>query len=340
MPFTEYFAANAVTVLSLPVSIADATITVRPPDIFNGYNPFPTNFPFRIRVGDEYMLVTSAVDFTWTVTRGIEGSTIAEHEVLDEVANVFTVESLINLAWTYSQVGTRAALPTPDTELEGRFYFQNNPGFYIRRDDGNVWANYGTLFELYEPNETGFSWINQQTATTSTTNGGVVLSSPAPLLAGDNINLRVKTAPATPYTVKAGFIPLLYPENQTSTGLVFRETATSRIIFFRLMFDTTTTTKTDLVISVDKYTSPTVLSANYVVASANILKSSMMWFSVADDGVDLTFSYSNNNVDYTNFYQVARNDFFTTGPDQVGYAINSNTVSGNAILTLLSWQET
>lgn len=334
MPFTEYFAANAVTILAAPVSLADTTITVFPPD-----NLFPINFPYRIRIGDEYMLVTSGVGLTWTVTRGVEGSTIATHEVLDEVANVFTVESLINLAWTYCQVGTRAALPAPDTELEGRFYFQDNPGLYIRRDDGDAWAAFGTFFELYEPNETGFSWINQQTATTSTTNGGVVLSSPAPLLAGDNINLRVETAPATPYTVKAGFIPLLYPENQTSIGLVFRETATSKIIFFRLMFDNTTTTKTDLVLSVDKYTSPTVLSANYVVASANTFKSSLMWFSVTDDGTDLIFSYSNNNIDYTNFYQVARNNFFTTGPDQVGYAINSNTVSGNAILTLLSWQE-
>lgn len=334
MPFTEYFAANAVTVISNLVSVIDTTIIVWPPE-----NQFPINFPYRIRIGDEYMLVTSAVGLTWTVTRGVEGSAITTHEVLDEVANVFTVESLINLAWTYCQVGTRAALPVPDDEFEGRFYFQDDPGLYIRRDDGDVWANYGTFFELYEPNETGFSWINQQTATTSTTNGGVVLSSPAPLLAGDNINLRVETTPATPYTIKSGFIPLLYPEDQTSVGLVFRETATSRIIFFRLMFDTTTTTKTDLVISVDKYTSPTVFSANYAVASANILKSSLMWFSVTDDGTDLIFSYSNNNVDYTNFYQIARNNFFTTGPDQVGYAINSNTVNGNAILTLLSWQE-
>lgn len=132
MPFTEYFAANAVTILAAPVSLADTTITVFPPD-----NLFPINFPYRIRIGDEYMLVTSGVGLTWTVTRGVEGSTIATHEVLDEVANVFTVESLINLAWTYCQVGTRAALPAPDTELEGRFYFQDNPGLYIRRDDGD-----------------------------------------------------------------------------------------------------------------------------------------------------------------------------------------------------------
>jgi len=252
---------------------------------------------------------------------------------------VFTLESMINSAFTYCQVGTRAALPLPSTDTEGRFYFQDDPGIYIKRDDGDAWNSYGHFFELYEPDETGYSWVNQQTATTSITDGGVVLSSPAPLLAGDNINLRIETAPATPYTIKAGFIPTLYPVNKTSCGLVFRENATSRIVFFRLMFDNTSTLKTDLVLSVEKYTSPTTLSANYKVASANIFKSALIWFGVEDDGTDLKFSYSNNNIDYINFYQVARNNFFTTGPDEVGYAINSNTISGNAIMTLLSWLE-
>ena len=307
MAFTEYFADNAVTTLASSVSIIDLTIDVNIPE-----NPFPINFPFRIRIGDEYMLVTSAVGLTWTVTRGVEGSIITTHDFGDEVANVFTIESLTNLAWTYCQVGTRAALPAPNIELPGRFYFQDDPGIYIKRDDGDVWDSFGTFYELFEPNETGYSWVNQQTATTSTTNGGVVLSSPAPAFAGDNLNIRVKTAPATPYTIYAGFISLLYPVNQTSVGLIFRESGTSKIVFFRLMFDNTTTTKTDLVISVDKYTSPTVLSANYTVLTANIIKSSLTWFSIADDGVNLTFSYSNNNIDYTDFFQVGRGDFFSS----------------------------
>lgn len=334
MAFTEYFAPNAVTTLAAPVSLIDLTITVNTPD-----DPFPTQFPYRIAIGDEYMLVTAAAGLLWTVIRGEEGSTIATYNIGDDVANVFTVESLTNFAWTYCQVGSRAALPAPDPEFEGRLYFQDDPGIYIRRDDGNAWPAYGPIFELYEPNETGFSWVNQQTTTTVTTYGGIILSSPAPLLAGDNINIRVETAPVTPYTAKAGFLYLLYPENQTSVGLIFRETATSKLVFFRLMFDNTTTVKTDLVLSVDKYTSPTVFSANYKVASANILKSNLNWLSIADDGTDLIFSYSNNNIDYINFFQVARNNFFTVAPDQVGYAINSNNINGNAVLTLLSWQK-
>lgn len=335
MAFTEYFSNNAVTTLAAPVAAIDLSITV-----VASFSPFPSNFPYRIRIGDEYMLVTNAVGLVWTVTRGEEGTIPAIHGTGDQVSNVFTVESLVNSAFTYCQAGTRAALPATDPTLEGRFYFQDNPGIYIKRDDGTGWSSYGNLFELFEPNETGYSWVNQQTATTVTTQGGVVLKSAAPAGAGDNINLRVKTAPSTPYTVTAAFIPLLYPTNQTSCGLVFRESGTSRIIFFRLMFDNTTTTKTDLVLSVDKYTNPTTISANYKVASANIFKSPLIWLRVADNGTNLTFSYSNNNIDYTSFFSAARNNFFTTGPNQVGYAINSNTTSGNAIMTLLSWSET
>lgn len=334
MGFTEYFADNAVSFLAAPVSGIDLTVTILTPD-----NPFPANFPYRIRIGDEYMLVTSAVGNVLTVSRGEEGSAITTHAVGDEVANIFTVESLINSAFTYCQVGTRAALPSPDTQFEGRFYLQNNPGVYIKRDDGTGWSSFGPFFELFEPNETGFSWINQQTATTSVTNGGVVLSSPAPAAPGDNLNLRIETAPVTPYTIKAGFIPTLYPINKTSAGLVFRENATSKIVFFRLMFDNTSTLKTDLVLSIDKYTNPTTLSANYKVISANIFKSSLIWLSVANDGVNLTFSYSNDYINFTNLFQVAKNNFFTTGPDEVGYAINSNNTSGNATMTLLSLQK-
>src|SRR5581483_3562113 len=230
-------------------------------------------------------------------------------------------------------------LPSPDPDLEGRYYSLDDPAIYFNRDDGDIWNSYGTFFELFEPDEVGFSWVNQQTATTSTVNGGVTLTSAAPLLAGDNINIRVKTSPATPYEIKAGFLHTLFPVDQTSVGLIFRETSSSKIIFFRLMFDTTSVTKSDFTLSLDKYTNPTTLSGNYKVISANILKSSMTWLKMADDGVNLTFSYSNNNIDYIDLYQVARNDFFSVGPNQVGYAINSNNVNGNATLTLLSWQQ-
>lgn len=50
---------------------------------------------FRIRIGDEWMLVTSKGSGTdWTVTRGIEGSTATTHLNGADVAHVLTVGGL------------------------------------------------------------------------------------------------------------------------------------------------------------------------------------------------------------------------------------------------------
>jgi hypothetical protein len=45
---------------------------------------------FRIRVGDELMLVTAVSHPTWTVTRGVEGSTATTHLIGTDVAHVLS----------------------------------------------------------------------------------------------------------------------------------------------------------------------------------------------------------------------------------------------------------
>ncbi len=50
---------------------------------------------FRIRIGAEYMLVTAVAGTTFTVTRGLEGSTAAAHSNLATVTHVLTAGGLI-----------------------------------------------------------------------------------------------------------------------------------------------------------------------------------------------------------------------------------------------------
>lgn len=54
---------------------------------------------FRIRVDDEWMLVTAIAHPTWTVERGIEGSTAATHLNGSTVAHVVTVTGLDNFGF-------------------------------------------------------------------------------------------------------------------------------------------------------------------------------------------------------------------------------------------------
>jgi hypothetical protein len=222
--------------------------------------------------------------------------------------------------------------------VSGRIWLDKSPGWSWYRDDGTQWKKWGHFNEFFEPDQSLFSWVNQSSATIVTTYGPTILATPAPGGAGENVNLRVRSTPATPYVLIAGFIPQIDPTNNTSCGMVLRESSTGKFIFFRLLFDTVSAiTKSDIVFSVDKYTSPAVFSANYNVVSAGFLRGSVIWFRIFDDGTDITWSYSNDGQNYIDITTQTRTDFLALGPNQIGFAINSNTTTGATGMTLLSW---
>jgi hypothetical protein len=225
-----------------------------------------------------------------------------------------------------------------DIEITGRIWTDEFPGWSWYRDDGTEWKKWGHFNELIEPDQSLFSWVNQGTATIDSTYGPSVLIAPAPGGAGDDIHLRVLTVIATPYDVLACFAPNIEPFDQISCGVVFRESSTGKLIFFRFMFDTTSAiTKSDVIFSVDTYTNPTTFNSNYAVASAGFLRGAVIWLKMTDDGTDLIWSYSNDGVNFVIITTQSRTNFLALGPNQVGFAINSNTTSGAAGMTLLSW---
>jgi hypothetical protein len=304
------------------------------------------NAPFRITSvsPQEFMLVTSTNGNVWTVDRGQENTTPQFLPAGTLVANVYTVGSVFNNIACMSANGPRSGLPLSDIDTPGRLYFSTDPGWYIWRDTGEGnWESWGPIFQLNEPNETGLSWVNQGSATTDTTNGGVYLHTPAPGSPGDNVRLRVQdvnfVAPtAPPYTVTAAFLPLLHPVDETSCGLVFRENSTGKFVFFRMLYTTTSSfTKNDLVLSVDQYTNETTFSSNVIQVPASVLLSSVVWLKMQDDGTNLIFSYSNDAANYRVLTVVSRTSFMLTGPDQIGYAVNDTSLLGMAGMTLFSW---
>lgn len=88
---TEQFANNAQTTLAAAVTAGATTITV------SATTGFPSGPQFRIRVGDELMLVTAVSGATWTVTRGAEGTVAAPHAAGDSVTQVLTAGVLTAL---------------------------------------------------------------------------------------------------------------------------------------------------------------------------------------------------------------------------------------------------
>ena len=89
---TERFANSAQTTLAAGVSAGDLSITV----VSNAN--FPSQPQFRVRVGDELMLVTAGTAGTsWAVTRGYEGTAAAAHAGGTPVTQVLTAGALGNL---------------------------------------------------------------------------------------------------------------------------------------------------------------------------------------------------------------------------------------------------
>jgi hypothetical protein len=220
--------------------------------------------------------------------------------------------------------------------VSGRLWVDESPGWSWYRDDGESWVKWGHFNDFVEPDPALFAWVNQGLATLSSVYGPSVLASPGN--AGDNVNMQIQPTPLTPYTLSAAFLPEIDPVNQTSCGVVLRESSTGKFIFFRLMFDTTSSiTKSDIVFSLDKYDNPNTFNSNYTVVSAGFLRGSVIFFKIKDDGTNIIWSYSNDGQNYMTLTTQSRTDFLVSGPNQIGFAINSNDPSGSAGMTLLSW---
>lgn len=100
---TERFANQASTTLSASLGAGDLTLSVQ------SVAHFPVLPEFRIRIGQELLLVTGVAGATWTVTRGIEGTTAADHISGTAVVGVLTAGGLDELRTEIE----RDALPTP-----------------------------------------------------------------------------------------------------------------------------------------------------------------------------------------------------------------------------------
>ena len=88
---TERFSNQASTALSSAIGAGDLSISVQ------SATHFPGQPEFRVRVGQELMLVTGVAGATWTVTRGIEGTTAASHAIGTVVVAVLTAGGIDEL---------------------------------------------------------------------------------------------------------------------------------------------------------------------------------------------------------------------------------------------------
>ena len=157
------------------------------------------------------------------------------------------------------------------------------------------------------------------------------------------LTMRYTSAPSTPYTITAQIINNVANNagNDSRDGIAFRQSGTGKIVLFDLILSN----GSQAYINVEKWTTSTSFSANYTAVTNNswnglagLYFPSYYCIRMRDDGTNLSFWYSPDCIYFTQFYtNISRTDWFSGGPDQVGWVVSSNTSSAHPAATLMKW---
>ena len=189
--------------------------------------------------------------------------------------------------------------------------------------------SWGNVFPINPVDLADFTWVNQGSAVATQQGDSVFLE--VTNTATENLRILKKNAPATPYTVTVGVIPLPYPGSSvTEIGIGFRQNSNSLLHILRLNWSASA-----LTISSTKHNSATAGVAHYTDITIPYLPTPI-WLRIADDATNRICSYSWDGENFVDFHSVSRTDYLTA--DEVLFFVGgtSNTYVG---AKFISWEE-
>lgn len=218
----------------------------------------------------------------------------------------------------------------PVTPATGDMFLPSN-SFFLEDYTGSAWELWGPLFKLTRPPASGWSWVNQGSASVDTSKGGIYLSTPSDGTGNNNIRLYARTAPTPPYTVTVCILPGITAQSSNGFGIAFRESSSGKLHTLLLQASGSTVSMISA-----KYTNPTTFSgANYV--SIIFPLGSWIWLRLEDDNTNRKTYVSVDGQNWIQISSVTRLDYLTTGADQVAFFVNSANATWGAAATLISW---
>lgn len=197
----------------------------------------------------------------------------------------------------------------------------------ISRYSGSIWVPWGPVFPLTDPALQSWSWINQGGASVSSTNGGISLVSDTTTV---NVRLRVMTAPAPPYTVTVLALIMVGADvTVNQAGIGFRDSGSGKLANMNFLANGN--------VEIQKWTSPTVFSANYTTSTWKASKFGVMplWLQMSDNNTNRIFRSSTDGFNYLDIYSVGRTDFLTA--DQLQFNVDHEAAGELARISILSW---
>lgn len=225
-----------------------------------------------------------------------------------------------------NSTSTGAVGSEPGSPTTGDIYLPNN-GFGLERYSGSAWVPWGPLFPFAAPVNGDFAWVNQGSASVTTTNGGIFLR--APVSSGVNLRLRKKSAPATPYTITAAFLPSVVASNYQSCGLFFRESGSGKLETWETNASTGSFQRV-----ANRFTDATTYSAT-AISIPDLRAGGLCFLRIGDDGANRKAWVSADGQNWILLFTVARTTFLTA--NEVGFFVNDQTNTYEVGMTLLSW---
>lgn len=221
--------------------------------------------------------------------------------------------------------GAYASLPATCTT--GDRYLTSDSLYEFACTATNTWTAFheGKLAAI--PPSSGWSWVNQGSATITDTAGVLYLLAPA--AAGDSVKIRTRTMPGGTWTLEARIATWATDNNFNRSGIGFRESATGKLVAGIIDEGKNC--------GYIKYTNPTTFSSN----GAYSLYRSRQWFDfkLTYDGTTITIACSlDMGMHWVEKLSEAKATFFTTAPDEIFFFADANNGSNAAATTLVSWR--
>lgn len=306
----RFINGSAATTLAATINSTQTTITVADSTDFSPSTPGN----FRIRIGDEIMIVTNISHPTWTVVRGTEGTLASVQSSGVPVNYTMTAGALDQ--FRKDGYGYGAYASKPSVAQAGMRYFCNDAP-YILQHDGSSWKHFGPIWRMKRPIESENTWMNQGTSTF--TNQTFIPQITSTL----SIRGLHQALPGSSYKVegmwslmesRTGSLPF---SQYWGAGVYVRESSSGKVITWGMINRDTGGLQGDVI----KWTNPTTFSASYFSLVSQLfycidVPPKIFFWRIRCDGTNRYYEWSWNGDRWIIFWQTTATDYLTA--DQGG----------------------
>lgn len=294
--------------------------------------PFPQRGNFRVAISDpasdnpRVLLEVTGINSPTQFAVVAEG-TDASGFVNDKVTAVLTAGALDAVRSDLHRVGAYASIPSTTNSKRGDEYAAAD-GYHFHFD-GTGWVPYSLSAQMRKPVLADYTAVNAAGSAIADSAAGIRLRNAA---AETGVNAYVIAAPAAPYTliVRLAGYAQMNGSNTPGFGVCFRNSSSGKIEMLQVG------NSNGVAIGVDYWTDATTFSSAIAAAKGFVISSDGIWLALQDDGVNKSFAWSVDGVNFETVFSEVRTANFTA--NQIGFCIRTDSAALIVASILKSWR--